>query len=83
VSPSTALLDRGKKLRIYAREGVRHTWIVDPLARTLEVLRLEGQHWVIAATHVSLDVVRVEPFAAIDFELALLWDDPVESQTLT
>jgi Uma2 family endonuclease len=81
ISPSTALLDRAKKLRIYAREGVRHAWIVDPLARTLEVLRLQANHWVIAATHAGLDVVRVEPFDAIDFELALLWDEPIESKT--
>ena len=37
LSPSTASLDRAKKLAIYAREGVAHAWIVDPLAGTLEV----------------------------------------------
>ncbi len=41
ISPSTASLDRVKKLAIYAREGVAHAWLVDPIARTLEVLRLE------------------------------------------
>ena len=40
LSPSTALLDRAKKLAIYAREGVAYAWIVDPLAGTLEVMRL-------------------------------------------
>lgn len=77
ISPSTALLDRAKKLRIYAREEVRHAWIVDPVARTFEVLRLEGASWVIAATHAGQDVVRADPFDAIDLELPLLWDDPV------
>jgi len=38
LSPSTARIDRTRKLAIYAREGVRHVWLVDPLARTLEVL---------------------------------------------
>src|SRR6185436_17757688 len=42
VSPSTARLDRAKKLRSYASAGVGHCWIVDPLARTLEVMRLEA-----------------------------------------
>lgn len=78
ISPSTARLDRAKKLRIYAREGVRHAWIVDPLAHTIEVLRLEDGRWSIAATHAGLDVVRVEPFEAIDLELSLLWDDPIQ-----
>ena len=40
LSPSTETLDRGKKLRIYAREGVAHAWLVDPLRQTLEVLSL-------------------------------------------
>jgi Uma2 family endonuclease len=79
VSASTALLDRTKKLPVYAREGVRHVWLVDPLARTLEVLRLESGLWTIAASHSGPDVVRAEPFVAIGLELALLWYEPVES----
>lgn len=30
-------MDRVKKLAIYAREQVRHAWLVDPLARTHDV----------------------------------------------
>jgi hypothetical protein len=63
------------KLRIYAREGVGHAWLVDPLARLLEVLRLDGGRWVIAATHGGAEVVHAQPFDAIDLELAALWDD--------
>jgi len=74
LSPATASMDRVKKLRIYAREHVRHAWLVDPLARTLEVLRLEGDRWSIASTFADLDVVRAEPFDAIDLDLSLLWD---------
>jgi len=36
-SPSTASLDRGDKLRLYARSGVREYWIVDLFARTVEI----------------------------------------------
>lgn len=71
LSPST---DRVKKLRLYARERVSHAWLVDPLARTLEVLRLEGDRWSILATHADRDVVRAEPFEAIDVDLSLLWE---------
>lgn len=42
LSPSTAALDRVKKLAVYAREGVLHAWLVDPIARTIEILRLEA-----------------------------------------
>jgi Uma2 family endonuclease len=42
LSPSTAKLDRARKLPIYAREEIAHVWFVDPAARTLEVMRGEG-----------------------------------------
>lgn len=76
VSPSTAALDRVKKLAIYAREGVAHAWIVDPLAQTLEVLRLESGRWAIVATPAGVDEVRAEPFEAVAWDLTLLWDEP-------
>ncbi len=75
VSPSTAQLDRTKKLAIYARAGVPHAWLVDPVAQTLEVLRLEQGRWVILATHAGAEVVRAEPFADVDLPLASLWAD--------
>ncbi|MCA9551866.1 MAG: Uma2 family endonuclease, partial [Myxococcales bacterium] len=40
LSPSTRRIDRIKKLPIYAEHGVAHAWLLDPLARTLEVYRL-------------------------------------------
>jgi Uma2 family endonuclease len=79
VSPSTASLDRVKKLTIYAREQVSHAWLIDPLARTLEVLRLEAGRWTILGTHAGSDVVRAEPFAEIELELEALWADRSEA----
>jgi Uma2 family endonuclease len=73
LSPSTASFDRATKLGIYAREGVAHAWLVDPIARSLEVLRLENGHWTILGTFVGDEVVRVEPFTDIDIELGALW----------
>ncbi len=75
LSPSTASLDRAKKLGIYAHEGVAHAWVVDPIAGTLEVSRLENGRWTILGVHYGNAVVRVEPFADIDLELAALWAD--------
>lgn len=78
VSPSTARLDRGRKLAAYAREGVKHVWLVDPLQRTLEVLRLEGEHYLLMGTHEDVETVRAEPFEAFALELRVLWDDLAE-----
>jgi Uma2 family endonuclease len=78
VSPSTAALDRVKKLAIYARECVGHAWLVDPIARTLEVLRLGDGRWTILSTWSGLVTIRAEPFDAMDLDLSLLWEDPAE-----
>jgi Uma2 family endonuclease len=73
ISPSTGAIDRGRKMRIYAREGVAHLWIVDPLARTLEIYRLVRSEWVVAASYGGADTVRPEPFAAIAIDLDRWW----------
>jgi Uma2 family endonuclease len=73
LSDLTRRLDRVHKMPLYAREGVGHVWLVDPVARTLEVLRLEGSHWVLLATHGGDDTVRAEPFEALELHLAQVW----------
>lgn len=73
LSPSTAKIDRFKKLTIYAREQVRYAWLVDPLQQTLEVLALEAEHWTLLATHEAAARVRAEPFAAVELDLGMLW----------
>jgi len=75
LSPSTARIDRTRKLAIYARAGVRHAWLIEPSARTLEVLELDGDRWIVAENHGGDDVVRASPFAAVEIELARLWLD--------
>jgi Uma2 family endonuclease len=73
VSPATEAIDRGRKLRIYARESVPHAWLVDPLRRTLEVLALEAGRLVPLAEHAGDGNVRAQPFDAIELELKALW----------
>jgi Uma2 family endonuclease len=76
VSPATGAVDRGRKMRVYARERVAHLWILDPVLRTLEVYRLDGSRWVVASTHGGTDVVRAEPFDAVELRLARWWLEP-------
>jgi len=76
VSPGTGRLDRVKKLPRYAQNAVQHAWVVDPLQHTLEVYRLEGDGWFQAAVFGGDDVVRAEPFDAIQLPLAKLWIPP-------
>jgi Uma2 family endonuclease len=73
LSPSTERIDRAKKLEIYAREGVRSVWLLDPLRQSLEVLQLEGNRWSLTATHEGSLCVRAAPFDAVELELGALW----------
>jgi len=74
VSPSTGRLDRTKKLALYGRAGVRHAWLVDPLARTLEVYRLEAGHWIVVGAHGGDETLPgVEPFDGRSIDLSRWW----------
>lgn len=73
LSPSTARVDRTKKLEIYAREGVAHVWFVEPRLLTLEILRLEAGRWMIVGVHAENARLRAEPFEAIELDLSLLF----------
>ena len=80
LSPSTARLDRVKKLDVYAREHVVHAWLLDPGSRILEVLALEEGRWVIHATFGQDERVRAAPFGAIEIELAQIWGERAEQR---
>ena len=75
VSPGTERLDRARKADVYAREAVAHLWLINPIARTLEVLRLTDGRWLQLAVHSNDDRVRAQPFHEFEFELELatLW----------
>jgi len=73
LSPATEKIDRGKKLKIYARESVSYVWLLSPIARTLEVWRRDKRKWRLAGTHVSGERVRAEPFSAVELALDDLW----------
>ncbi len=73
LSPSTEAVDRADKVPIYGREQVSHVWLVDPVTKTLEILRLDGQTYRVIGTWREDVRVRAEPFDAIELDLALLW----------
>lgn len=60
---------------LYTREGVGHAWLVNPLLRTLEALRLLDGRWTSVGTFHDDEEARVEPFGAIVLSLSVLWAD--------
>lgn len=74
LSKSTEALDREEKMPLYAREGVRHAWLIDPAERTLEVFALGARGtWGKPMIHRGAEVVRAAPFEAIGLDLMALW----------
>lgn len=74
LSPSTKARDRGTKMSMYARAGVRHLWLLDPRQQRLEVYRLEAGRWILCATYTGTIDVRAEPFTAQNMNLGSLWE---------
>ena len=56
-----------------AREGVAHAWLVDLLARSLEVMCLAAGRWTPLDRYEGEAKVRRVPFDAVEFELGALW----------
>ena len=73
LSPNTANKDRKIKLPLSGKLGVTHAWLVDPYAKTIEVMRFADGHWVWLVTHGDDDQMRAEPFDAVAIDLAPLW----------
>jgi len=73
ISPGTARPDRTRKMPVYAREGVRHLCLVDPIARTLEVYRLENGRWAVAGTDGGDESLRAEPVETIALDMSRWW----------
>lgn len=74
LSKSTEDHDREEKMPIYAREGVRHAWLVEPVKRTIEVFTLGADgSFGDATVYSGASVVRAAPFDAVEIDLSALW----------
>lgn len=73
LSPASAVLDRTRKLSVYAAQAVCWVWLIDPRHHTVEVLWLEGDEWVLAGAFGGDDRVRISPFDGIELDLTVLW----------
>lgn len=75
LSPATERVDRSRKLRIYGRAGVSYVWLLNPVERLLEVLRLDGERWTLVDTASGDEVIAAEPFTDVSLPLQALWLD--------
>lgn len=79
LSPASARFDRIRKMGKYASVQVKHAWLVDPLAQTLEVYRLQDPPgepsglWVRVGAWEGYTHVRAEPFDAVELDIGRWW----------
>ena len=73
LSPSTRKLDLGAKRAIYASEGVKFIWFVDPVAQSLEAFQLLGARWVLIDKLFDNASASLPPFEAVCFSLDDFW----------
>jgi Uma2 family endonuclease len=73
VSRSSARVDRGAKLQLYARYGIPNYWIVDPEARSIEAFVLFVSDYRIAARLAGADQGPLPPFEGLTVGLEALW----------
>jgi Uma2 family endonuclease len=73
VSRSTARVDRGAKLQLYARYGISHYWIVDPESRSIEAHVLAMGAYRVAGRLAEADRGSLPPFEGLTIALDTLW----------
>ena len=74
LSPSTGMKDRTKKMPLYGAFNVLHLWLIDPIATTVEAYRLTETGWLLIGNFGGAQTASIEPFQAVAFNLALLWE---------
>jgi len=77
LSPNRVAHDTVKKLRLYHRVAIPYYWLVDPQEATLTVNRWSEGGYLTVLTATRDEVVRAEPFEAIEIAVGTLFgDDP-------
>lgn len=80
LSKSTAARDLGPKMRTYHAHRVGHFWVVDREHETLTVHRHSEAGYVVVLVAGTADIVRAEPFEAIELRVGRLFGDGTEAR---
>ena len=73
LSPSTASIDRGRKMRVFARYGVPEYWIIDPVRLEIEVHALDNGAYRSAQVATRVDTVRSVLLPGLTFAAARIF----------
>jgi len=73
ISPSSADIDRQDKFNQYQKGGVRHYWIIDPKAKSIEGFKLVRGKYRVSGQGGDNQTVNLPPFEDLDINLDELW----------
>lgn len=73
VSKSSGERDRGFKLKLYAQEGVREYWVIDPLNKSFEVYSLGLEGFGLVGKFQEQDEARGVLFPELKCRVSELW----------
>ena len=64
LSPSTAKNDLGIKMTLYARNGVKEYWIVNPISKDILVYKLSDGHYLLDDVYHDYDQAELDSLSA-------------------
>lgn len=73
LSSATARRDRVEKAQLYARHGVGHYWLADPVGRTLETFELTGGQYRLVVSLSGAALFEPPLFPGLTIPLRDLW----------
>ncbi|MCL6635258.1 MAG: Uma2 family endonuclease [Peptococcaceae bacterium] len=76
ISPTSGRRDRIKKSRLYREYGVKEYWLVDPGAKTVEVLALDDRGWYQAGAYDEEDILASPLLPGLRVELKEIFKLP-------
>ncbi len=74
LSPSTAAHDRATKLALYAEAGVPEVWLLETVAKTVEVLKLQGKKYLVDSALAGEQKLTSSQFPGWELPLTDLFD---------
>lgn len=75
LSPATAKLDRGKKMEVYSKSGVKEYWIMDTGNRIIEIYHNENKSMRLIQLADENDITESVEFPEIKIEMKAFWKE--------
>lgn len=73
LAPASAVIDRNQRLELYRKVGVSHHWLLDPVAKVVEVRQLVSGKYRLAAVYHAGDTMKPRLFPGENVEIAALF----------